>query len=106
MRIKLTTKNIDNKERAEKLVKDKIAAGLDKLLAPFEEELKTATITVIKKTDWGYEVRFNLALPGGERIFADSRSDKLIKAVTQTREKAEKQIKKYRDKIAPDRKIT
>lgn len=106
MRIKLTTKDINNKERVEKLVEEKIAAGLDKLLTPFEEEIKTATITVVKKTDWGYEIRFNLVLPGGEGIFADSRSDKLIKALTQTREKAEKQIKKYREKITPGRKIT
>lgn len=74
---------------------------LDKLLQNYNQEVKTAVVKVGRGTRWGWEVNFDLMLPGNHRIFADHKDENLVVTFTGLREKLEKQIKKYREKQRP-----
>ena len=71
---------------------------LEKYLKSFKEEMTHASVTIKKRPRWGYRVKFDMQLPS-EHIFAEDVSDDLTASIINTREKAERQIKHYLDKL-------
>jgi len=97
MRIKIIGDNLKISPRIRKLVVEKIGRGLEKYLPSLNQEIKTATMTITKRTRWGYKVNFDMRLPENYQIFAEEKQETLLTALVKLREALGKQIKKYKE---------
>lgn len=97
MQIQLSFEKIDPEDDDKEMVFEKLA-GLDKLLTSFEEDLKQAKVVIIKGSRWGFEVKFDMQLPG-KHIFASETGEELVNVVVAVREDVERQIKEYVQKL-------
>lgn len=98
MRIQIIGDNIKINDHIRTLVDEKLGQRLDQMLQDFDEDIKTAKVRV-KDHPEGYEVNFDMWLPGKEHIFAESVSDRLTLAFTDLRESLEKQLERYRGEL-------
>lgn len=99
MQVKIIGENIEINKYIQNLISDKIATDLNKYLKNFSKDVKTATVKIVKRKDWGYKVDFEMWLPEKKQIFANAIHKDLSSAVVQLREKLERQIKKYKEKL-------
>lgn len=99
MRIKIVTDDVEINDRILNIIQDKIDKGLEKYLPSLNEDIKKATVTIQKRSRWGYKIKFNMWLPKKEHIFAEEEGDDLLETFTRLREDLEKQLKKYREKL-------
>jgi len=99
MRIKIIGDNLKITPRIRKLAAEKIGRGLEKHLPPLNQEIKTATMTITKRTRWGYKVNLDMRLPENYQIFAEEKQETLLTALVKLREALEKQIKKYKERL-------
>lgn len=96
--------NIEITEGIKELIREHLLEPIDDLLRNFEDDIKFPTIKVFKKAKPGppgYEINFDMWLPGKFHVFAKEEDRVMIKCVTKLREDVERQIKEYRDKIMP-----
>ncbi len=98
MRIQIIGDGIKLNDHIRTLVDEKLGQRLDQMLQDFDEEIKTAKVR-IKDHPEGYEVSFEMWLPGKEHIFAERVSDRLTLAFTELRESVEKQLERYRGEL-------
>jgi ribosome-associated translation inhibitor RaiA len=99
MEIKLTIDGFDLTDEQAMIVRDKFEAKLDPLLEDYAPDVKTATMTIKKRSRWGYKMKFTMVLPGKEYIHADTVNDSLETGVVDLKNKIERQIKKYKSEI-------
>jgi len=99
MKLNIITKDYQLKENDSKMIKRKFVEKLDKLLADFEKGVLQASLRIKKGARWGIKVSFNMNLPKKEHIFAKTKKENLVLAITSLRQEVEKQIKKYKEKL-------
>ncbi len=99
MNIQIIGDNIEINKEIKDIVNDKLATDLEKYLKNFDEDMKNATVKIMKGKAWGYKVNFNMWLPGKEHIFAETKHKNLTSAIVELREKLEIQIKKYKAEL-------
>ena len=99
MNIQLYTKNIEASEYLKKIVDEKLNQHLEKYLQDFAPDIKTANVKVEKLSRWGYEVSFDMWLPGREHIFAKAIHKELAGAILELREELEREIEKYKSEL-------
>ncbi len=99
MKVKIIGNNLKIDKYIQELVSDKIANDLEKYLKNYSQDVKNAVVKITKRKDWGYKVDFEMWLPGKKQLFADAVHEDLSSAIIELREKLERQIKKYKDKI-------
>ncbi len=97
MKIQIAWEKIEPTEQDKQMVLEKLAS-LDKLLQRFEEDLKVAEVRIMRRSRWGFRIRFDMQLPG-KHIFATEMGDELVNVVVAVREEAEIQIKEYVEKL-------
>lgn len=100
MKVKIIGDNIELNKWVKNLVHNKITNDLEKYLQDFNEDIKTATVKIHKRTHWGYKVNFDMWLPGKKHIFSEALHEDLASAIIELREKVEKQIKEYKGRLS------
>ncbi len=98
MNIQLKAEGLKLTDKIKDIVEEKIGADLEKYLEDFAIDMKNATVTIEKRSRWGYKVNFDMWLPGKEHIYSESTHENLITSLTETRDQAIRQIEKYKDK--------
>jgi len=101
MNVIVTSQNFTVTPKIEKVVRLKIVKRLDKLLQNFDDSLKTFRIRIEKDKFDNYQLSCELTLPKKETIYCESKHIKFLSALTDLQQKAEKQIKRYKDSITP-----
>lgn len=99
MEIELIMKNISLTDQQLKIIRDKFESKLSQLISDFDSDTKRATMTVAKRSGWGYEVKYTMNLPQKKYIHAQAVNDSFETAIIDLREKIERQIKKYKEEI-------
>lgn len=94
MRITITTDNLELTNKEKELIIEKVGEGLVKFIPGLNPELATATVTVRRHSRWGYELHFDLWLPDKKHLFAKTRKEELIFALTDLRDKIRRQLEK------------
>ncbi|MFA5025866.1 MAG: HPF/RaiA family ribosome-associated protein [Candidatus Shapirobacteria bacterium] len=97
MNIQITGDNFELTDSVKKLVDEKINQKLEKLLTTFAPEMKTATLRIEYDKLKNIHLRFDMLLPGKERVFSETTHKFLESALIDLEDQLEKQIKKYRD---------
>jgi ribosomal subunit interface protein len=95
MILQISTQNFELTEKIKELVNSKLSLKLDRLLKSINPELQAAKIH-LKQYSLGYLVKFEMSLPPRHQIFAQSQNEILTTALTELKEKIEKQILRYK----------
>ncbi len=96
MNIKITGDNFELTNYVKKLVDQKLNQKLEKFLTSFAPEMKTATLRIEYDKLKNIHLRFDMYLPGKEKIFSETTHRFLKSALVDLEDQVEKQIKKYR----------
>ena len=99
MEIELITDNFELTDEQAETIGNKFDAKLDRLLVNYAPDVKEATMTVEKRSRWGYKLKFTMTLPGNEYLHADAVNDSFETGIVNLREKLERQIKEYKEEI-------
>ena len=98
MNIIINEQKLKISDRLRKKIQNKFDKGLEKFLKNYQEDLKVASLSVQKLTRAGYEIKFDMNLPGLPINIKDTHKV-LIDGVVRVRNQAKRQIKKYLEKL-------
>lgn len=104
MHIQLSGENVEITPHLEQLVEEKLTKDLEKLLLDFAPDMKTARVKIAKRSRWGYQVNFDMFLPGKEHLYAEDVSEDLPSVLVKVREEVEHQLLRYKSKIGHGKK--
>jgi len=85
-------------ERLKKRIETKFETGLGKYLKHYQEDLKIASLSIEKVSRSGYEIKFDMNLPGCPINIKDTHKV-LLDGVVRVRNQAKRQIQKYLGKL-------
>lgn len=98
MQIIFNTQKIIISERFRQRIINKFEQGLGKLLQNYQEEMKVGLLAIEKVSKSGYEIKFDMNLPGCPINIKDTHKI-LLDGVMRVRDQAKRQIKKHLEKL-------
>ncbi len=98
MNIIFNPQKISLSERFRNRIQTKFDQGLGKLLKNYQEDLKVASLAIEKVTRSGYQIKFDMNLPGCPINIKDTHRV-LMDGVIRVRNQARRQIKKSIEKM-------
>jgi len=98
MNIIINEQKLKISERLRQKIQTKFEKGLEKLLSNYQNDLKVASLSVEKLARSGYQIKFDMNLPGCPINIKDTHKV-LIDGIVRTRNQAKRQIKKYLEKL-------
>ncbi len=94
MKLQIRTGNMEVTDHLRQTLDERLGAKLDKYLTHLSEDLRIADVKVEKDVRWGYNISFDMWLPGDEHIYASAKGDTILTAVVELRDEVERQIKR------------
>ena len=85
-------------DRLRQKIQAKFDTGLGKLLKNYQEDLKIASLSIEKVTRSGYEIKFDMNLPGSPINIRDTHKV-LMDGIIRVRNNAKRQAKKHLEKM-------
>jgi len=85
-------------DRLRKRIETKFETGLGKYLKHYQEDLKIASLSIEKVSRSGYEIKFDMNLPGCPINIKDTHKV-LLDGIVRVRNQAKRQIQKYLGKL-------
>lgn len=85
-------------DQFKKRIQTKFDQGLGKMLKNYQEDLKIASLSIEKVTRSGYEIKFDMNLPGCPVNIRDTHKV-LLDGIIRVRNQAKRQIKKHLEKL-------
>lgn len=85
-------------DRFRKKIQTKFDQGLGKLLLHYQEDLKVASLSIEKLSRSGYQIKFDMNLPGCPINIRDTHRV-LLDGIIRVRNQAKRQIKKSIEKM-------
>lgn len=98
MQILFNTQKISITDSFKKKIQTKFEQGLGKLLLHYQEDLKVGLLSIEKVSRSGFEIKFDMNLPGCPINIKDTHKV-LLDGVLRVRDQAKRQIKKNLDKL-------
>lgn len=98
MNILFNPQKLSLSDRFKVRIQNKFDQGLGKLLRHYQEDLKQASISIEKMSRSGYEVKFDMNLPGCP-VNIKHTGKVLMDNIIKVRNQAKRQIKKHLDKL-------
>ncbi|KKT35567.1 MAG: hypothetical protein UW35_C0005G0023 [Candidatus Collierbacteria bacterium GW2011_GWF2_44_15] len=100
MNIIINEQKLKISDRLRQRIQNKFDKGLEKFLRNYQEDLKVASLSIEKLARAGYQIKFDMNLPGLPINIKDTHKV-LIDGVVRVRNQAKRQIKKYLEKLRP-----
>lgn len=98
MQILINTSKISITDKFKSRIIGKYEQGLGKLLQHYQEDLKIGQLSIEKVTSSGYEIKFDMNLPGCPINIKDTHKV-LLDGLLRVRDQAKRQIKKHLEKL-------
>ena len=98
MNIIINPQKLSISDHFKERIQTKFDQGLGKLLNNYQEDLKIASLSIEKVTRSGYEIKFDMNLPGCPINIRDTHQV-LMDGIVRVRNQAKRQIKKYIEKM-------
>lgn len=98
MKIIFNPQKLTISDRLKKRIETKFETGLGKYLKHYQEDLKVASLSIEKVSRSGYEIKFDMNLPGCPVNIKDTHKV-LIDGVVRVRNQAKRQVQKYLEKL-------
>ena len=100
MNIIINEQKLKISDRLRQRIQNKFDKGLEKFLRNYQEDLKVVSLSIEKLARAGYQIKFDMNLPGLPINIKDTHKV-LIDGVVRVRNQAKRQIKKYLEKLRP-----
>jgi ribosome-associated translation inhibitor RaiA len=94
MNIIFNPQKLNISDQFKKRIQTKFDQGLGKMLKNYQEDLKVASLSIEKVTRSGYEIKFDMNLPGCPINIKDTHKV-LLDGIIRVRNQAKRQIKKH-----------
>ena len=98
MNIIFNPQKMNISDRLKKRIETKFETGLGKYLKHYQEDLKVASLSIEKKTKSGYEIKFDMNLPGCPINIKDTHKV-LLDGIIRVRNQAKRQVQKFIEKM-------
>ena len=98
MKIIFNPQKMTISDRLKQRIETKFETGLGKYLKHYQEDLKIASLSIEKVTRSGYEIKFDMNLPGCPINIRDTHKV-LLDGVIRVRNQAKRQVQKYIEKL-------
>lgn len=98
MNIIFNPQKMNISDRLKKRIETKFETGLGKYLKHYQEDLKVASLSIEKKTRSGYEIKFDMNLPGCPINIKDTHKV-LLDGIIRVRNQAKRQVQKFIEKM-------
>ena len=98
MNIFINEQKLQISDRLRQRIQTKFDSGLEKLLKNYQEDLKNASLSIEKNIRSGYQIKFDMNLPGCP-VNINKTSRVLIDGIIKVRNDAKRQIKKALEKL-------
>lgn len=85
-------------DRLRRRIETKFETGLGKFLKHYQEDLKVASLSIEKVSRSGYEIKFDMNLPGCPINIKDTHRI-LLDGVIRVRNQAKRQVQKHLEKL-------
>ena len=96
MNIQIIGDNLEISDSNRLLIEDKVASHLDRLLTRFDNDIKTASMRIIKDKLGNFIINFDMNLPEKTHIYAQATHKVFESALIDLAHEVERQIKKYK----------
>lgn len=97
MNIQIIGDNLDISDSNRLMIEDKVGARLDKLLTKFDDDMKTASMRIVKDKLGNFIINFDMNLPGKTHIYAAVTHKVFESALIDLAQEVEKQIQKFKN---------
>lgn len=97
MNIQIIGDNLEISDSNRLMIEDKVASRLDRLLTKYDNDIKTASMRIIKDKLGNFIINFDMNLPGKVHIFAETSHQVFESALIDLTEELERQINKYKN---------
>lgn len=98
MKIIFNEQKLKISEKLRRKIQTKFDRGLDKFLTSYKDDLKVASLSIERLTRAGYQIKFDMNLPGLPINIKDTHKV-LMDGIVRVRNQAKRQIKKYLGKL-------
>jgi ribosome-associated translation inhibitor RaiA len=98
MNIQFNPQKLQISDRLRQKIETKFDQGLGKLLVHYQEDLKIASLSIEKVSRSGYEIKFDMNLPGCPINIRDTHKV-LLDGLLRVRDQAKRQVKKHLEKM-------
>lgn len=98
MKIFINEQKLKISDRLRQRIQTKFDTGLEKLLKNYQDDLKNASLSIERLVRSGYEIKFDMNLPGCP-VNIKKTSKVLLDGIIDVRNDAKRQIKKALDKL-------
>lgn len=98
MNITFNPQKMTISDRLKKRIETKFETGLGKYLKHYQEDLKQASLSIEKVSRSGYEIKFDMNLPGCPINIKDTHKV-LLDGIIRVRNKAKRQVRKNIGKL-------
>lgn len=98
MQINFNLSKLKLSDRYKQRIVSKFSSSLDRLLKSWSEDLKIASLSIEKFTRSGYEIKFDMNLPGAPVNIKETHKI-LMNGIVKVKNQAKRQIKKDLDKL-------
>ena len=96
MNIQIIGDNLDISESNKIMIEDKVASRLDRLLTRFDNDMKIASMRIIKNKLGNFIINFDMNLPGKTHIYAQTTHKIFESALIDLTHEVERQINKFK----------
>jgi ribosome-associated translation inhibitor RaiA len=97
MNIQIIGDNLSLSDSDKFLIEDKVSSRLDRLLTRYDDDMKKASMRIIKDKLGIFIINFDMNLPGKTHVYAKTTHKIFESALIDLAEEVEKQIKKFKD---------
>jgi len=99
MNIQIIGDNLEISESNRIMIEDKVASRLDRLLTKFDNDMKTASMRIIKDKLGNFIINFDMNLPKKTHIYAQTTHKIFESALIDLSQDIERQIEKFKTVI-------
>jgi len=97
MNIQIIGDNLDISDSNHLMIEDKVSSRLDRLLSKYDDDMKKASMRIIKDKLGNFIINFDMNLPGKTHIYATTTHKIFESALIDLAGEVERQINKYKD---------
>lgn len=100
MNIQLVGQGVEIDDRIKEIIDTKVGEELEKYLHDVSPDLRHASIKLEKLAHGGFNVTFDMHLPGSNgHIYSEESGDDLLNVIIALRKEVQDQIRDYKDKL-------
>lgn len=98
MKLLISTEEVTITPDISEIVDKKLSKGLDKYLQSVDVDTREANVHIAKGVRWGFTVKFDMDLPGGQHVHVNEKHKELPFAISAVASEVKRSLRRYKEK--------